>query len=148
MITIKQLQVNMPEELQKKAIKVLKELWIGMPLWLRYFLVITVICGAVYFLYIRVAMSFDVANLQTDIANLNGRCATTVFYDRYQYDIQNVVTSVKTLEEQLRTITMLNHEMLKIIQESHPSPETRTKLKQLEHQYDYAMKSYEMIITH
>jgi hypothetical protein len=43
---------------------------------------------------------------------------------------------------------MLNHEMLKIIQESHPSPETRTKLKQLEHQYDYAMKSYEMIITH
>ena len=93
-------------------------------------------------------MSFDVQDLQTDIANLNDRCQTTVFYDRYQYDIQNVVTSVKTLEEQLKTITMLNHEMIDIIQESHPDPETREKLKNLEHQYDYAMKSYEMIIQH
>ena len=83
MITIKQLQVNMPEELQKRLLKVLKELWIGMPLWLRYFLVITVLCGAVYFLYIRVSMSFDVAELQTVIAQLDKRCETTVFYDRY-----------------------------------------------------------------
>ena len=58
------------------------------------------------------------------------------------------MTSVKTLEEQLRTITLLNHEMLSIIADSHPSLETREKLRELEHQYDYAMKSYEMIITH
>ena len=83
MITIKQLQVNMPEELQKRLLKFLKELWMGMPLWLRHFLVVTVLCGAAYFLYIRVSMSFDVAELQTDIAQLNERCETTVFYDRY-----------------------------------------------------------------
>ena len=104
MLDVNKLTVNIPEGLSNKALEFAKEMWLGMPKWLRYLLVITVVFGAMYFVYNRLMISYDVTNLQDELNGLTSRYNQSVLYDRYQYDIQNIVTTVKTLQVQFTTL--------------------------------------------
>lgn len=71
---------------------------------MRNVLIVTVIAGGIYYLYNRIVISYDIEDLTTEVNTLNSRYDTTVFYDRYVYDINNMLTSVKTLEMQMNVI--------------------------------------------
>ena len=140
------MSVNVPDAVSEKLIGFAKEMWFGMPKWLRYMLVTTVIVGALYFLYNRLTISYDVSGLHDEITILNERCEKTVFYDRYQYDIQNVVTSFKTLQIEVRTLITFNKELLELLEEQHS--ENREKFAELKQRYEYTMKSYIQVVDY
>ena len=104
MLDIKNVDIKIDNEVFQKIISFLKQTWLGIPRWLRNVLIVTVFMGGMYYLYNRIVISYDIEDLQTEVSTLNTRYGTTVFYDRYVYDINNVLTSVKTIEHQLDVI--------------------------------------------
>lgn len=104
MLDIKIGDVKIDKEVFQKIIGFLKKMWLGIPRWLRNVLIVTVIAGGMYYLYNRIVISYNIEDLHTEVSTLNERYETTVFYDRYVYDINNVLTSVKTLEKQMDVI--------------------------------------------
>lgn len=104
MLDIKNLDIKIDNEAFQKIMGFLKQTWDGIPGWLRNVLIVTVIAGGVYYLYNRISISYDIDDLTAEVNTLNKRYDTTVFYDRYVYDINNVLTSVKTLEMQMNVI--------------------------------------------
>jgi hypothetical protein len=148
MLDVNKLTVNIPEGLSNKALEFAKEMWLGMPKWLRYMLIITVVGGAMYFVYNRLMISYDVTNLQDELNGLTSRYNQSVLYDRYQYDIQNVVTTVKTLQVQFRTLCDFNAELIDILDNSHQDPAMHSQIDKLRKRYRLSLDSYDKIINY
>ena len=148
MLDVNKLTVNIPEGLSNKALEFAKEMWLGMPKWLRYLLIITVVGGALYFLYNRLSLSYDVTNLEEELANLNSHYQESVLYDRYQYDIQNVVTTVKTLQIQFTTLCEFQTELIDILDASHNEPTLHNQIEKLRQRYKLSLDSYDKIIKY
>ena len=148
MLNVNKLTVNIPEGLSNKALEFAKEMWLGMPKWLRYLLIITVVGGALYFLYNRLSLSYDVTNLEEELANLNSHYQESVLYDRYQYDIQNVVTTVKTLQIQFNTLCDFQTELIDILDANHNEPALHNQIEKLRKRYKLSLDSYDKIIQY
>ena len=101
MLDIKNVDIKIDSEATKTLGNFIKKTWTGIPKWLRTLFVVTVACGALYFLYNRISISYDIELLENEVKELDERFGVAVFYDRYVYDINNVITTVKTFEKQL-----------------------------------------------
>lgn len=87
MFDIKSIKIDLNGDLQKKVLEFLKETWIGIPKALRNVLIITIIAGGGYFLYNRIALSYEIEALQHEVEFLNNLYEKIVLNDRYFYDI-------------------------------------------------------------
>jgi len=87
MFDIKSIKIDLNGDLQKKVLEFLKETWIGIPKALRNVLIITIIAGGGYFLYNRIALSYEIESLQHEVEFLNNLYEKIILSDRYFYDI-------------------------------------------------------------
>ncbi len=87
MFDIKSIKIDLNGDLQKKVLEFLKETWNGIPKALRNVLIVTIIAGGGYFLYNRLALSYEIEALQHEVEILNNLYEKIVLNDRYFFDI-------------------------------------------------------------
>jgi hypothetical protein len=87
MFDIKSIKIDLNGDLQKKVLEFLKETWTGIPKALRNVLIITIVAGGGYFLYNRIALSYEIESLQHEVEFLNNLYEKIILSDRYFYDI-------------------------------------------------------------
>ena len=152
MFDIKNLVIKIPDGLGKKFTGFMKKFIDGTPNWLRYLLIAVVFGGGAFFLTQRIHMSYDVEIVQKEISELNEKCKTTVFYDRYVYDVSNVVISTKMLQKQIKTMFESYERMIDIeidyLSRNHPNDKTIVQLKVLKDDCIFIRETYEKMIGH
>lgn len=122
MLSIKNIDIS--DVAINTVLKVAHTFWNSTPPWLRGLLILVILFGGGYFLYTRISMSYDVSNLEKEIATLNEKCATTVFYDRYVYDVVNLIYISKSLENEIDLMYQHNEQIVNLftefIETNHP----------------------------
>lgn len=83
---------------------VVKKFWYGIPKWLQFILIIVTLVGASFYTYNKVSIAYDINELQNEIKELNERYKHSVVVERYQYDVENIVLSVRTFQEIIGTM--------------------------------------------
>lgn len=134
MLDFKTFEVKLGDQSTGKILTFLNYIWIGIPKWLRNLMLVTVMAGGMYYLYNRISLSYDVDEIQADVNELNERIGSTVFKERYQYDIQNVIQTVKTIEAQMDGLYMFNEALLNLLIEhmKMTTPDDYTILRRLQ----------------
>ena len=113
MLTVKNVEIS--GESVDKVLNTVKSFWGGIPKFLRWLLISVVSIGAIYFLYTRVIMTYDMVSLESEVAKLNEKCEATVFYDRYTYDISNLIIATENLQNQIDLMYEYHEDMLDIM---------------------------------
>lgn len=152
MLDIKNLVVKIPDGFGKKITSFGKKFFDGMPVWLRNLLIVVVAFGGLYFVTQRIYMSYDMEDVRAEISELNEKCKTTVFYDRYVYDVSNVVISTKMLQKQIRTMFENYERMIDIeidyVSRNHPDDKSLNRLNVLKDDCQFVKETYEKMIGH
>lgn len=150
MFTIKNIEIT--DAAVAKLVKCLTSFWFGVPSWLRSLLIVVIVGGASYFLYTRLSMSYDVEELQTEIAYLNEKCNTTVFYDRYIYDISNLIDATQNLEYEIDLLYDFHNELsdllLEYIHTHHPDDKMKREVENIKKRIENTKKSYDKILKY
>lgn len=152
MFDIKNLEIKIPDGFGKNIRGLIKKFLYGIPSWLRHLLLIVVVGGGIYFMYLRISISYDVESVKNEVIELNEKCKTTVFYDRYMYDVSNVVISTKMLQKQTQTLIenmerLINVE-LDYLSRNHPDDKSLNQLKVLKEDCEFLKETYEKLIGH
>lgn len=150
MLDIKNL--NLSDETVQKIVTFFREMWFGMPKWLRHLLVLALIIGGSYFLYNRVIMSYNMDSLESELNELNTRCKSYVVYDRYAYDVDKVVISIKAVEnatdvmykEHVETL----HYLMEYIRSKNPNDPVLEKIDDALNRSKFAKETYDKVILH
>lgn len=152
MLDIKTIEFKLSDETVQRLTTMFKNLWLGMPRWLRNLLIVVVCMGATYFLYNRVVISYDMESLQKEVKDLNDKCKSSVFYDKYSYDVSNVITSVKTMENQIDAMYNDNQALLDLfesyVKRNHPGDQILEEIKRIRKQSQYSKDIYDKIINY
>lgn len=107
--------LNLSDRTVNKLVDFLKDMWFGIPVWLRNLLVVVVVLGGGYFVYTRLVMSYDVETLVSEVAILHEKTSTSVIYDRYIYDISNLIQLTQNLENELDLMYYYHEETMQIM---------------------------------
>lgn len=152
MLDIKTIEFKLSDESIKRLTTMFKNLWFGMPRWLRNLLIVVVCMGATYFLYNRIIISYDMESLQKEVKELNDKCKSSVFYDKYSYDVSNVITSVKTIENQVDAMYNDNQTLLDLfesyVKRNHPGDPILEEIQRIRKQSQYTKETYDKIINY
>ena len=97
MLDIKTLNIQLDGQTVTRLKQSIKEMFFGIPLWLRTILIFSIIVGLSYFVYSRIKMSYEVEEVHAEIEDLKHKFAQTIYSEQYLYDISNVVMTVRTL---------------------------------------------------
>ena len=126
--------------------------WFGVPRWLRVVVFGSVIIGGLYFLYNRLVTASNVDDIRHDLKELNEKANKNIVMDRYVFDVGNVVTSVRTLQQEIDAL--YDYEELYIeeieghLAEMHPESEFYKKLQRLSKELELTRTAYRKIIIH
>lgn len=107
--------LNLSDRTVNKVVDFLKDMWFGIPVWLRNLLVVIVAMGGGYFIYTRLTMSYDIDTLITEVSALNEKTSVSVIYDRYIYDISNLIQLNQNLENEVDLMYYYHEENMKIL---------------------------------
>ena len=152
MLDIKTIEFKLSDESVQRLTTMFKNLWFGMPSWLRNLLIVVVCMGATYFLYNRIIISYDMESLQKEVKELNDKCKSSVFYDKYSYDVSNVITSVKTIENEVDAMYNDNQALLDLfesyVKRNHPGDQILEEIQRIRKQSQYTKETYDKIINY
>lgn len=79
----------------------LVNLWFGMPVFLRWLTVIVICIGGLYFCYDKFVADAQLIQLSKDVKELKESYQSTVFYDKYIYDMQTMIICAEMMEDEI-----------------------------------------------
>lgn len=144
--------LNFSEKSVKWVLTWFKDFWFTVPAWLRNLLLFVVIGGGGYFLYTRVSMSYDMDTLVSEVALLHEKCSTSVIYDRYIYDVSNLIQITQTMENEMDLMYMYHEETMRIMidfmTQHHPYDPMIDELKTLKNRTQMTKEAYDKVIQY
>lgn len=133
-------------------VDVVKKFWYGIPKWLQYILIIVTLIGASFYAYNKVSIAYDIKELQDEIKELNEKYKHSVVVDRYQYDVENIVLSVRTFQEMIGSMYNDQDEMTQLFEEyvkrNHPNDPILEDIKRVKKRMQYTREVYGKTLQH
>ena len=152
MLDLNKVEINVSDQTVQSVTGYIKNIWYGAPGWLRALLCVSVICGALYFLYNRIDTASRVDELRAEIQKLNQSCEKAVFLDRYAYDISNFINVAKAMDQEVQTLYEINQQILEMedeyISRNRPGDPSLFTIKRLKKQNDFSKESFDKVIQH